>query len=488
MSQVRIALICLALPLTMLVAPSGAAASRGQWSMFEDHTKLVRAPSPQARAARLQEVRALGADTLRIEVKWSDVAPGPQARNKPNFNAADPGAYAADPHAYPGFFPYDDLVRQARVLGMRVLMTITGDTPRWASAGGRSTGFETANYSPSPTEYANFAAAVAKRYSGKFLDLPPVYYFSIWNEPNHKYFLKPASDAPRIYRNLVDAAVPAIRANAASGAKVLVGELAPVGRAPKVIGPTLFFRQWLCLDKRFRATRKGPGCSSFKKIAAGGFAHHPYGPVDRVPKTRDTINMLAIRSLAKYIDRAAKARRLPFGLSIYNTEFGLQSNPPDTSVSTTPLAQARILNEKEEYSYRYSRLKSYSQYLLTDDPARKGPKSQRWSGFQTGLRFPNGKKKPSYDAYKFPIVVHKRGRRGVKIWGRVRPGAGIRSVRIERRRGGGFKKESSRVGTNSKGYFTIKRHTVAAYRFQAYDGPGSHAKALGRSRTASPIR
>jgi hypothetical protein len=70
----------------------------------------------------------------------------------------------------------------------------------------------------------------------------------------------------------------------------------------------------------------------------------------------------------------------------------------------------------------------------------------------------------------------------------VRPGAGIRSVRIERRRGGGYKKESSRVRTNSKGYFTIKRRTVAAYRFQAYDGPGSGAKALGRSRTASPIR
>ena len=62
------------------------------------------------------------------------------------------------------------------------------------------------------------------------------------------------------------------------------------------------------------------------------------------------------------------------------------------------MRQAALINEKEEYSYRYGRLKSHSQYLLFDDPPRKGPLSVKWSGFQTGLRFASGKKKPAYNA------------------------------------------------------------------------------------------
>ena len=42
-------------------------------------------------------------------------------------------------------------------------------------------------------------------------------YFSIWNEPNHRNFIKPTKEAPKIYRDLVNAAIPQIRANADSG-------------------------------------------------------------------------------------------------------------------------------------------------------------------------------------------------------------------------------------------------------------------------------
>jgi hypothetical protein len=143
--------------------------------------------------------------------------------------------------------------------------------------------------------------------------------------------------------------------------------------------------------------------------------------------------------------------------------------------------QAQLINEKEEYSYRYGRLKSYSQYLLFDDPPRKGPASQKWSGFQTALRFTNGKKKPAYTAFKFPIVVKKR-RRGVVVWGLVRPGTGVRSVQLQRKGAGN---SGPRVKTNSKGYFTVKRRESGRYRFRAYDSSG---KLLGTSRTAKPAR
>jgi hypothetical protein len=458
-------------------APAPAHAGKAQWSVFEDHALLVRSSVP-TREQTLNEIVTLGADTIRIEVRWSEVAPGPLQRSRPSFDASNPGAY-------PGFGPYDDLVRRAVAKRFRLILTITGDTPRWATAGGIGRSFATANYKPSAGEFGRFAAAVAKRYSGRFGGLPPVRYFTIWNEPNHKQFLKPQRSAPALYRKLVDEGVPQIRRNAASGAKVFVGETAPVGRAGKVIGPKAFVRRWLCLNKRFRSARSG-GCRRFKRIDADGYAHHPYGPVERVPRKADIINMLAIRKLGKYLDLARRAHRFKRRLPIYSTEFGLQSNPPDNSVSTTPSRQAALINEKEEYSYRYPRLKSYSQYLLEDDPARPGPASARWAGFQTGLCFPSGKKKPAYKSYRFPIVVHRRGRRGVRIWGRVRPGgSGPRFVRLYAggRRSGGL------IRTNRLGYFGVKRGRVGRYRFKAYTLNQSGARNLiGKSRTARPIR
>ena len=455
-------------------------ASKSQWSVFEDHTALVKS-GDDVRAETLDELKnQLGVDTLRIEVKWSEVAPEPGAKTKPDFNASDPLAYASGPAAYPGWYPYDDLVRRATNLGLGIIITITGDAPRWATEGGLGNTFETANRRVIASEYGQFAAAVAKRYSGDLPDLPPVKYFSIWNEPNHRNFIKPTKEAPKIYRDLVNAALPQIRSNAVSDAKILVGELAPVGRAPKSMGPTEFLRKWLCLNKKFKRTSSGAGCSSFTKIAAQGFAHHPYGPTERVPKKKDVINMLAIRQLGKYLDQAARAGRITAKLPIYNTEFGLQSNPPDRLVSTSLARHAALINEKEEYAYRYSRLKSHSQYLLYDDPARAGSLPTKWSGFQTGLKFADKRRKTAYNAYRFPIVVKTRGKKGVSIWGRVRPGTGVRSVQLQK----GGANSGPKVKTNSLGYFDVKRAVSGGYRFKAYDKDGL---LLGTSRTAKPI-
>ena len=39
----------------------------------------------------------MGADTVRIQLKWNEVAPQPSARTKPNFEASDPGQYQGSP-------------------------------------------------------------------------------------------------------------------------------------------------------------------------------------------------------------------------------------------------------------------------------------------------------------------------------------------------------------------------------------------------------
>jgi hypothetical protein len=431
------------------------------WSVFEDHTALIR-NGPLRRQQTLDELKTLGADTLRVSVKWNEVAPAPTRAKRPRFDATDPGAY-------PGFGPYDDLLRRARAMGFRVIAGLAPDAPRWATAGGRGYA-ETANLWPSPAEFRSFAGAVARRYSGGYRDLPEIEWYSIWNEPNHLLFLKPLERTPGIYRAMVKGALPAIRANAAPGANVLIGETAPAGRPGRSIGPREFIERFLA----------GAG-----RLEVDGWAHHPYGPADSVPPGRDIVNMLAIRRLGSYLDRAASQGVLPSRLPIYNTEFGLQSNPPDPTVTTTLAEQARQLNEKEELSYRYPRLRSYAQYLLYDDPQRPGPREVAWAGFQTGLRFSNGRDKPSLIAYKLPIVVRKRGG-GVSIWGHVRPGKGPRFVQLQRRSGRGFANDGAPIRTNSGGYFAVRRGTRAQYRYQAFSGTPGPATALGFSRTAVP--
>lgn len=456
-----------------LLAVPQARASSSQWSMFEDHPTLVRS-GPIVREHTLETIRALGADTLRIEVKWAEVAPRAGSKKKPRFNATDPGAY-------PGFQPYDDLILRAVGRGMRVLLTLAPDAPRWATAGGRGR-----NYKIRATDFAAFARAVGRRYSGSYGGLPAITYWSIWNEPNHVFFLSPRSQAPRTYRAMVQLGVPALRATAPKKAKIFVGELAPVGTATKVIGPLSFMQQWLCLNSRWKRVKSG-GCRGFKKVNANGFAHHPYGPTTVVPKKRDIVSMLVIRRLASALDRAARAGRITGRLPIYSTEFGYQTNPPDPFVSTSPARQAEILNQMEMYSYKYSRLKSYSQYLLFDDLSRAGSSALRWAGFQTGLRFANGKDKPSLAAYKLALVVKKRGR-SVSIWGHVRPGSGARFVQLQRRSGRSFVNDGSPIKTNGGGYFSVKRGR-AQYRYQAFSGsPGgaNAANTLGFSRTAVP--
>jgi hypothetical protein len=288
----------------------------------------------------------------------------------------------------------------------------------------------------------------------------------------------------------VERGVPALKA-AVPGARVLVGELAPVGTATKVKGPLRFLQQWLCLDKSFKRLRgrvaRAAGCTRFKRVAANGFAHHPYGPAGTIFRGRDIVNMVGIRRLASALDKAGRAGRISRRLGIYNTEFGYQTNPPDPFIGTTPSRQAEILNTLEEFSYRYPRLKSYSQYLIYDDPARSGPAALRWAGFQTGLRFTEGAQKPSYDAYRLPISV-KRLRTGVRIWGRVRPGTGVRSVQIRRVSGGEESDDGALVQTNSNGYFSATRSSKSAsYVFLGYsDAAGTQL--IGRSRVAKPLK
>ena len=109
---------------------------------------------------------------------WQDVAPDPQSRVKPQFDETDPAAY--------DWTAYEAAIDGARARGMRVLLTVTGPVPRWATNGARDNVTR-----PSPNEFQQFMQAVGRHYGGR------VEAFSIWNEPNQPQFLAPAVRQPQ---------------------------------------------------------------------------------------------------------------------------------------------------------------------------------------------------------------------------------------------------------------------------------------------------
>ena len=83
--------------------------------------------------------------------------------------------------------------------------------------------------------------------------------------------------------------------------------------------------------------------------------------------------------------------------------------------------------------------------------------------------FRDMRKKPSYDSFRSPFVVKRRGNR-LRFWGQVRPG-GRRDVTLERRRGGRWKRVLTAT-TTRRGYWQRKaRRRSGIYRYRWGSGP-----------------
>ena len=125
--------------------PSPAHAQQQMWVGFHDDPVLRYGPNRQA---ELGLVRTSGATVVRTVVDWSVVAPRRPRR------PADP--FSADYR----FADLDELVRNAQLHGLEVLMTVWG-TPRWAN-GGRPP-----RYLPRKlSDFSTFARALATRCPG----------------------------------------------------------------------------------------------------------------------------------------------------------------------------------------------------------------------------------------------------------------------------------------------------------------------------------
>ncbi|MEX2195312.1 MAG: hypothetical protein WD844_08500 [Thermoleophilaceae bacterium] len=476
-----------------------AAASTTQLSILQDDGQLLDR-EPAVREARLDEFRALGADVVKINVDWRRVAP-----------AARPSA-TADPASYDAvsWAPFDAAIAGSAARGMRVLLTVGGPAPDWA-AGGSSEPVEGA-LRPDAAEFGQFVRAVGARYSGSYrppapepapgggenpvlpplpfppahaaqsAPLPRVSLWSVWNEPNLVRFLQPQRDSrrrplsPHLYRDLYLSAHGGLSATGHGRDTILLGELLPVGKAPRSsrssVRPLEFLRELACVDRRLRPYRGGAarrrGCDGFRALPGSGVAVHPYtsgisAPPRTRPRRRDDISISTLSRLTGLLDSLGSRKRLRVrrAMPVWLTEFGFQTDPPERFGADLRRVPA-YMAESEYIAWRNRRVKSVSQYPLVDDGDS--------AGFQSGLRFHDGRAKPHvYRAYEMPLHARRASRRTVELFGGVRAASGG-SVRIEsRRRGRGWRRLGS-AKLNRRGYFRRRFRVSGGREYRIVSG------------------
>ena len=462
-SATATALTCAAALAAFLGLAAPAMASSGQLTIMQDDGQLLRSGA-QARESALDEFDALGADVVKVQVYWQEIAPG--GSRKPDFDATDPAAYS--------WGEYDAIVRGIVARGMRPYLAIGNRAPNWARAKRTR---HNGTYRPNASEFELFARAAGRRYSGSYSGLPRVTIWSMWNEPNLSSWLGPQRSrrgvplSPSIYRGLYLAGWRGLRDTGHAGDTILLGELMPLGaRSRNRVPPLEFLREMACLNSRYRPYRgraaRVRGCGRVGLIPTSGIAHHPYTPRGG-PRARPRANEASINTLGRITrvaDSLARRGKLPRRLPVWNTEFGFQTDPPDPfqySIRRVP----GFLDYSEWLTFRNRRVASHSQYTLLDERPNRGSIFRRYAGFQMGLRFASGRPKPGvYAAFRTPLLVRLLGRNRVEVFGGLRTASGG-SASIESRVGRGSYRPLGQAGLNSAGYYrTVLRAPGAARR------------------------
>jgi len=461
MSLRRLALATLLL--ASICAPAAQAATDQASIMIDDDQLLYRNGVTQTRT--LVTMRSLGADAVKATVLWRVVAEGADlsdaeiARLKTDKLRKKALAQRkrfkpADPRTYPtrNWDRYDNLVKEAGKIGMRVYFSVTGPGPAYGHR--KAPPSQRANagtFKPIPTRFRSFVQAVGTRYSGTYRDengirgaLPRVSLWSIWNEPNQPGWLSPQWEngvpaSPALYRELYQAGYEGLTLSGHGSDAILLGETSPLGSDQKGprngIRPVPFLRELACV-KPDGTPYAGPDaaarrCDDFAKkgpLKATGYAHHPYtkkGAPTVAPKNPDEITLGNIGTLGPLLDQisAQSGGNLPAALPIFLTEFGYESNPPDPRNGIPYLRQAQFNELAEFLAFNDPRVLATTQFLVRDvGPLTQYPKGSRlyWFTYQSGLYTVKGRAKPAAFAYTFPFLTFAGGEGVTGFWGQLK--------------------------------------------------------------------
>ena len=506
----------------------GAPAQAALQTLVQDDASLLHRPPEQVRAS-MQKLRSLGVDRVRLTANWSVLTRDADAELKPaDFDARDPAAYEQA-----RWLGLDEAVRLAHETGLKVMVDIGFWAPHWAATdppGPR------ARTNIDPDAFADFAVAVARRYSGtwepppvalpaapsqdqQLLDsvlgrrpatptpvavaagpLPRADEFVLWNEPNHPSLLlpqwtgsreRPHPASPTLYARMVRAAYPAAKA-IRPDAKFLLGNTSSDGGQPPngSVAPLLFIREMACVDGDLRPLRRS-SCRRFQRLPGDGWAHHPYPRQVRPDSAGraergDNVRIGNLARLSTLLRRLAANGRIAKRLQrIHITEFGYETSPIPGRPTLSQATQARWLTWAEYLASEVPGVVTFAQFLLRDlppGPVRVSTSVRRGFGeYYTGLQTIDGKDKLAVMSFTAGLFAQRRGEREVLLWGRLRLGAGTKPITIQRRRGDDDpwrKLTSLRVGGQSS--FSLETRYVrgARYRLRWPRADGTRATGL----------
>jgi hypothetical protein len=434
-------------------ALGGGTEARALPVTVQDDRLLLHPPAAQVQATARRMAR-LGVDRVRLTAGWSALAPHPEARRMPRFDARNSEEYPREP-----WVKLDRAVRAVTGAGLEAQIDVAFFAPRWAvKRVSPIRGHSRHRWEPDAKRFSRFAEAVARRYDGTHRDptrpsrrLPAVRLWTTWNEPNHEGFLLPqwrrvggewVPHSPHLYRRLHEGAYAAIKA-ADPDNQVLLGALAAEGKARpgprRGLAPLHFLRELACVDRRGHELRRRE-CRDFKPLRADGFSHHPYSiyTAPDVPSPqRDYVRLGDLDRLSGLLGSLHRRGRIASRLPIYVTEYGYETNPPDIVRGVSLQAQARYHGQATFLAWRRPDVAMFAQFLLNDIPPPPGAGPvERSIDWHSGLYFHDGRAKPAAQAFKLPFWAESRSVAGqdvVVLFGQVRPNAGRKRAEIQTR-------------------------------------------------------
>lgn len=401
----------------------------------------------------LNRIRAAGGRIVRVGVNWGSNAPNGQEKPR-GFDPRDPN----DPMY--AWSELDAFVRQAKVRGLEPLLTVFV-APGWAEGrgpDGRSGASGSGSHSPDPGAFGDFARALAAHFDGRHPDpanpavnLPRVRYFQAWNEPNFgRYLLVPGGGRAiaRHYVRMLNSFYAAVKRVSRSNVVITAG-LGPFGFNGYATDqdPQVFMRSMLCLRRESEALRRARKCATTPP-RFDAWAHHPYSLTGTPTSKGASPDAGSAGNVPEMVRTLRKAESLglvrPRGRKeFWITEFDFFSNPPGMTSGEVQLGkplsvQARYLSES---AYRFWRagVSTLLWYPLRDITSG----FENVSGWPGGLYFAGksvvaDRPKPVLRAFQFPFFADRKGER-VLVWSLV-PGLGRRTVQIERRERGRWKR------------------------------------------------
>ena len=406
--RVAAALLALALIVSLAAATERAAAAKPLATGFADY--LYGTGDSDLWLNRTEDANA---GIIRVNLYWSSVA-----ANKPA-TPRDP----SDP-AY-NFAGIDTAIRDADQHGFDVLLTVLS-APSWAEGPNRPPleQIRSGAWRPDAAAFGDFAHALAVRYSGGFADLPEVEYLQAWNEPNLNTYIAPQWDGKRnvssdIYVRLLNNFYEEVKAVNPS-VKVVAAGTAPYGDppgGPNRTRPLKFYRELLCLNDKLK---KG-ACPNGEKANFDVAAHHPINREDAPTKhalADDDVEIADFGELTKTLRKAEKLHTTgtPGRHPLFADEVWWQTDPPDRAEGVKLKTHARWTAQGLYLLWKQGASKVI---FLQFRDAKYTPGESSLASYQTGVYTYADKKKPSFDAVRFPFVTDRKSKSKLLAWGKA---------------------------------------------------------------------